>query len=79
MAKMSQKQTKVHSAFLGLKRPFNPTDIYQSMCKLMGLKEDAIERGLGKLFREDKLKSPDEKRAARAASRPRAGDDDGFR
>ena len=54
---MGSKQTKVHNTFLGLKRPYDPTDLYTSMCKLMGLKEEAIERGLGKLFREGKLKS----------------------
>ena len=55
MAKMGTKQSKVHKAFLDLKRPFNPTDIYTVMCELSALKEDAIERGLGKLFKDGKL------------------------
>lgn len=55
--KMGAKHVKVHKAFLDLSRPFQPTKVYESMCKLMGLSEDAVERGLGKLFKEGKLRS----------------------
>lgn len=76
MPSMTKAHTKAHTAFLGLKRPFDPTNVYISLCKLMGLKEEAIERGLGKLFREGKLKSPED-RARR--SKPSRGPADDFR
>lgn len=61
MPKMSQHHQRAHNAFLNLKKPYDATDIYTSMCKLMKLTDEAIERGLGKLFREGKLKTPEHK------------------
>ena len=59
--KLSARQTACIKAFLDLKRPFDPTSVYIGMCKLVGLTDEQIERGLGKLFREGKLKSPDDR------------------
>lgn len=67
-----KKHTAVHKAFLALDRPYTPQKIYIAMCKLTGLKEEAIERGLGKLFVDGKLKS-DEQRRAPKRSKPGRG------
>lgn len=78
MPKMSQAHNRVHQVFLGLKKPFDPTDIYTSMCKLLKLTDEAIDRGLGKLFRDGKLKAPEARaKPSRhgAASRRPEGDD----
>ncbi len=77
MAGMGKKQTTVHKVFLGLKKPYDPTEVYSEMCKLVGLKDDSIERGLGKLFREGKLKPPVERprKIKRPSRAPREGDD----
>lgn len=72
--KMGAKHTKAHKAFLDLQRPFNATKVYEAMCKLVGLSEDAIERGVGKLFREGKLKA-EEKRPKPGSKRPSPPDD----
>ena len=61
MAAMGSKQQGVHKAFLALKRPYDPTAVYIAMCKLVSLKEDSIERGLGKLFRDGDLKPPQDR------------------
>lgn len=68
---MGAKQVKVQKAFLDLSRPFQPTKVYVAMCKLVGLSEDAIERGLGKLFVEGKLRS--EERPAKRSKPSRSG------
>ena len=74
MAKMSGKQTKVHNAFLGMKRPFDATEVYVTMCKLQGLAEDSIERGLGKLFKEGKLKPPQDRPRKKKKAAPARAD-----
>ncbi len=81
MPSMTKAHTKAHNAFLALKRPFDPTNVYIAFCKLVGLKEEAIERGLGKLFREGKLKSPEDRPRKSKSNRSRGpvGDPDDFR
>ena len=54
---MSAKHAKMHKIFADLSRPFNATRVYEAMGKLVGLTPDNIDRGLGQLFREGKLKS----------------------
>lgn len=80
MPKMGSKHAKVHKAFSDLSRPFAPTKVYESMCRLMGLSEEVIERGLGKLFREGKLKSEEKPRGEKPGrGSGRGPDGDGFR
>lgn len=55
MAKMGKKHAGVHAAFLELKRPLEPQKVYEAMCKLLKLGEDAIERGIGRLYKDGKL------------------------
>ena len=55
--RMSAKHAKMHKLFVDLSRPFNATRVYEAMGKLVGLTPDNIDRGLGQLFREGKLKS----------------------
>lgn len=58
---MGRKQQSVHKAFLDLHPEFEPQKVYESMCRLMKLGEEAIERGLGKLFKEGKLKTKEKR------------------
>lgn len=76
MAKMGAKQTEIHKAFLALKRPFDPTAVYMAMCKLQKLGEDAIERGIGKLFKDGDLKPPQDR--PRKKKKREGGGGDGF-
>ena len=55
--KMGSRQQAVHKAFLELHPEFEPTKVYEALCKAVKLSEDAIERGLGRLFKEGKLRS----------------------
>ena len=67
--KMGAKHVKAHKAFLDLSRPFQPLKVYEAMCRLANVADDAIERGVGKLFREGKLKS--EERASKSSKAAR--------
>ena len=78
LVKMGAKHTKVHKAFLDLSRPFSPTKVYEAMCKLVGLSEDATERGIGKLFREGKLKTEERAKVRRPKRSARGGAPDNF-
>ena len=73
---MSGRQLKAHKAYLSLKRPFNPTEVYTEMCQLVGCKTDAIDRGLGQLFREGKLKPPEERKPKKHKPSRSSGADD---
>ena len=79
MAAMGSKQQGVHKAFLALKRPYAPTAVYIAMCKLVSLKEDSIERGLGKLFRDGDLKPPQDRPKKTKHRRSTAPNDGEFR
>ena len=79
MPQMTKAHTKAHAAFLGLKRPFDATNVYTAMCKLVGLKDESIDRGLGRLFRENKLKSPEDRRPKPGRSSGRGPDSEEFR
>lgn len=57
--KMGKKHDTVHKAFLGLKRPLDATQVYETMCKLLKLGEEAVERGIGRLYKDGKLKRDD--------------------
>lgn len=79
MPSMTKAHTRAHNHFLSLKRPFDPTNVYITLCKLVGLKDEAIERGLGKLFREGKLKSPEDRPRRPKPGRGSVPNDDDFR
>jgi hypothetical protein len=73
---MGKHHRRVHDAFTELKRPLDPVKVYETMCKLVKLSEDVIERGLGKLFRDGRLSNPRPKggrKAKRGPSRRGAG------
>lgn len=76
MPKMSKHHHRAHTAFLDVHPDFEPTKVYEAFCKLMKLTDEAVERGLGKLFREGKIKpkAPKVKKPKRS-SRPAASDD----
>ena len=59
--KWGPKHKLVHKSFLDLHPEFEPVEIYKTFCRLLKLGDEAIERGIGKLFSEGKLK-PKERR-----------------
>lgn len=82
--KMGKHHKRVHEAFTDLKKPFDAVKVYEAMCKLVKLGEDAIERGIGKLYKDGHLtpKEGDGKRRklGKAGKRGPAGaiDEDDF-
>lgn len=78
--KWGPKHVAVHKAWQEMHdQDFEPTKVYGILAKLLKLKDEAIERGLGRLFREGKIKpkqkAPKIRKPARRASAPRGGDD----
>lgn len=71
--KWGPKHKLAHSTFLNLHPEFEPIEIYKACCKLLKLGDEAVERGLGKLFAEGKLKSKEKK--PKRKKTPRATDD----
>ena len=59
--KWGPKHVAVHKAWLDLHPDFEPTAVYKKLCQLLKLKEEAVERGLGKLFAEGKLKNKEKR------------------
>ena len=69
--KWGPKHQSAHKAWTEMhEKDFDPVVCYSVVCKLLKLKDEAIERGVGRLFREGKIK-PKEKRPKK--SKPRRG------
>lgn len=77
--KWGPKHVAVHKAWLDLHPEFEPTAVYKKLCQLLKLKEEAVERGLGKLFSEGKLKTKEKKPKTRKHGRREATAVDDFR
>ena len=77
--KWGPKHVAVHKAWLDLHPDFEPTAVYKKLCQLLKLKDEAVERGLGKLFSEGKLKTKEKKPKIRRSKRGGGNPPDDFR
>lgn len=73
--KLGARHMRAHKEFLDLHPEFEPVKVYESLCKMLNLGAGAVERGLGKLFKDGKLKTK-EKKPKTSKKHARASGDD---
>ena len=73
---LGKRHQRAHKAFLDIHPEFKPVEIYEALCDMLNLGAGAVERGLGKLFKDGKLKM---KEKPRKSGKRSSGGKDPFR